>query len=46
VVLNIDALGSCMVLWVVCKGDGSLIVAVDDVLFADVFAVADFFQET
>ena len=34
-----------MVLRVVCKGDGSLIVTVDGVLFADVFSVANFFHE-
>ena len=43
VVLDVDMLGAGVVFRIVCKCDGALVVAVDDVLIADV--VADFFEE-
>src|SRR5579859_2145317 len=43
VILNVDVLCTCMVLRIVCEGDCALIVAVNDILIADV--VSDFSEE-
>src|SRR5579859_8028299 len=43
VILGIDMLCTCMMLWIVCEGDSTLIVAIYGVLIADI--VADLFEE-
>jgi len=43
VILDIDMFGTSVMFRIMCKCDGALVVAVDDVLVADV--VTDFFEE-
>ena len=42
-VFDVDMLGADVVFWIVCKCDGALVIAVDDVLVVDI--VADFSEE-
>ena len=42
-VLDVDVLCTCMMLRIVCKGDGTLTVTVDEVLIVDI--IADLLEE-
>jgi len=43
-ILNVDVFGSCVMFRIVRKGDGSLVIAIDNVLIIHI--VADFVEES